>query len=388
MGKNKFKVIKGTKNQDIDRAYRFIKADVTNTRLMGVVGLRITWEREDGQLFHQFFHLDAEEYGLDDYESSIGGDRKQLGTIAAKMMGGLGGDFVSINESDAKYLLQRFVCKNKKNGSPLPDLEWEYNFMLKEDVNLSEEEKQRLWGKICEEIHSPTQIINYFIMRSVGMDDEAIAYLSLNNEIDYKLVNKPSTLLKNVIEMDQDGQGFTYITESLIDEEDEYKMVVSEIKIIHKENKVKVEKAEIKSIMKITGREAAFALLKKEHLLVYDVRDMGKVMGLLEKEKPHAMKNSYEFGYLYTEFNPTNAHVNCKTYYLNEDIYGIYYITTADQLVVAAYDQEKIDKIENDLENIFGESIELEEIMDLDNSLLYEFVHSAYDNIFDFLDEE
>ncbi|QEK13188.1 hypothetical protein FQB35_13415 [Crassaminicella thermophila] len=384
MSKSKFRVIKGNKFEWVNSKYHFLEAYVTNTRLMGVIGLYILWKTEDGDTFHQFFHLDAEEYGFDDYMSIYGENMQEVERIIARMMGGLGGDFVSINEKEAKYLVQSFVYKNKKWNKVLPEPKYEYDFILKEEIYLSEEEKLRLWEKICEDIKSYMHLINYFVMRAVGNDEEALAYLS-KGHIDYKPVVKPSVLLKNVIEEDKDS----YITESLVDVGNHYKMFVSEIKVANTEKGLKVEKAEIKSIMKITSTEAAFGLTRKEHLLVYYVKDTGQVIKLLEQEKPHAMKHSHNFGFLYTEFNPTNDHVNSQVYYLNNDIYGVYYITTSDQLVVAAYSQDKIDEIERYFrESIFKELLELEECMDLDNSLLYEFVNSEYDNIFEFLGEE
>ncbi|QZY55576.1 hypothetical protein [Crassaminicella profunda] len=384
----KFKVIKGTKYDPIDIEYDFLEGYVTDTRLMGVIGLWIKWERKDGKLFYQFFHLDAEEYGLDDYESVYGEDTIKIEKIKGRMMGGLGGKFVPVNEREAKYIIQSYVKKNEAWKEPLPESEWEYEFLLKDEVCLSKEEKSNLYEKLCEDIVSPFQLINYYIMRCVGKDEEAVDYL-LSKDIDYKVVNRPSTLLKNIIEINEDSKGIFYLTESLIDIEKKYKMVVSEIRLIETENGLKVEDAQIKSMMKITSTEAAFALMRKEYLLVYHVKDMGKLIKLLANEKRHAMKNSYELGYLYTEFYPTNAHVNRQTYYLNEDVYGVYYITTGDQLIAAAYHQEKIREIQDYLmESEFGQVLELEEKIDLDHSLLYEFIHSDKDNIFDFLDEE
>lgn len=381
MDKRKFRVIKGKKQDPIDIKYGFIQAYVTNTRLMGVIGLRIMWEA-DGDIFHQFFHLDSEEYGLDDYSSVIGKDHEQAEMITANMMGGLGGKFVEVNEKEARYLVKSFVQKNKRWRAPLPESQEEYNFLIKKEVDLSEEEKKKLWNKMCETIYSPIQLINYFIMRAVGLDQKGMDYLSDENVKDYKVVRNPSTLLKNTIHKNEED---SYITESIVDAESHYKMVVSEIKVKNK----KIVDAEIKSTMRISNIEVAFALNKKEYMLIYNVVDSGKLIKVLDKEKPHAMKNGYELGYLYTEFNPTNDHVKEETYYLKDDIYGLYYITTADQLVVAAYTQDRIKEIVKFLsEGCFGEILEFEEKIELDKSLLYDFIYSDYDNIFDFFNEE
>ena len=71
MNHSKFTVIKGGSEPDFGTR-RFLSAYITDTRLMGVVGLQIHWERlEDGGAadFYQLFYYDAEEYGLDSYKS-------------------------------------------------------------------------------------------------------------------------------------------------------------------------------------------------------------------------------------------------------------------------------------------------------------------------------
>lgn len=391
MSRNKFKVIKGNKPQpnNTKTKLHFIKAYATNTRLMGVIGLWIVWSAEEVGKIHQFFHLDAEEYGLDDYKSVLGDAPDKIESITAKMMGGLGGELIPVNEQEARYLVQSFVAKNKQFNESLPEPQWEYDYLLKEGVKLSDEEIKALWKKICEPIDSPIHLVNYFIMRSVGRDEEAVSYLSLDNAMDYQPVKNPSTLLKNVVETIHDQDAISYIAESIVDAEYHYKMILSEIEVVQTEQGLKVAKAEIKSAMRITSTEAAFGLTRKEYLLIYEVKDHQAIIDLLDEEKPHAMKHDYEAGCLYTEFKPTNAHVKEPIYYLNEDVWGVYYITTADQLVVAAYSKDNIMAHANYFESpIFEQLLTPKACITLDNPVLYEFVHSDYEDIFDFLEDE
>ncbi|MBS3994487.1 MAG: hypothetical protein KGZ33_01730 [Alkaliphilus sp.] len=389
MDKRGLRVIKGNKIQAVEKKYSFIEACVTNTRLMGVLGLRITWELEKGEIYNQFFHLDVEEFGLDDFMSLTNGSDEEIEKITNKTMGGLGGKVVSIGEREARYLIKTFVARNKLLRQPMPEPEWEYYFIIKEDVKINKTEIKNLWMNICEKIHSYNQLINYFIMRAVGMDFEAMDYLSVQGGIDYKPVSKPSTLLKNTIESMEQDEETSYVTESVVDMGEQYKMVVSEFHIKLTAQGPRVEKAEIKSVMNITSTEAAFALGKKEHLLVYEIKDIWELLRLMELGKPNSIQNAYEAGYLFTEFNPNNDHVDQAVYYLNEDVYGAYFITAAEQLVVAAYSKHRIEEIKNYFEALtFKEIIELEEQLELDNLMLYEFVHSDYDNIYDFLDDD
>jgi len=386
--RRKFKVIKGKKDQTEQMPLQFVRAHVTNTRLMGVLGLRIEWWSES-KPFYQFFHLDAEEYGIDDYIGLYGATQEQVQMTTLQMMGGLGGDLVEVTEREARYLLSWFAKKNREWKNPLPEYEWEYIFLLKEKDPLTSEEIKNLWGKTCEKLRSPFHLINYYVMRAAAMDQEAMEYLSANKEIAYQPVKQPSTLLKNVIEKVESEESVSYLTESIIDDGAHYLMVLSEIEVAETPEGLKVLDANVKSKMQITDTEAAFGLTKKEYILIYDVLDMGMLMRQLDYKKPHAMKHGYENGYLYTEFNFTNDHVDCPVYYLNDDIYGVYYMTVADQFIVACYSAERLEELMvyfngADFEGI----ITLEERMDLDYSILYEFVHSEYANFYDFLEEK
>ena len=76
--KTKFKVIKGGLSETAFTGSRqFVSAYVTDTRLMGVVGVYIHWYLPQNTLlkhFHQFFYMDAEEFGFDSYESVLESD--------------------------------------------------------------------------------------------------------------------------------------------------------------------------------------------------------------------------------------------------------------------------------------------------------------------------
>ncbi|WP_129595751.1 hypothetical protein [Anaerophilus nitritogenes] len=385
MNKNRFKVIRGKKEKLEKRKYKFVSAYVTNTRLMGVMGLKIKWKNEEEEIFYQFFHLDCEEFGLDDYKSVMGEQTYQVKKIMASMMGGLGGKLISLNKKQAIYLLQEFIDKNKYWKEPLPEPEEEYLFLVEKKIILLEEEIKKLWEKICEPIDSITQLVHYYVMRGVGMDKLGMNYLS-TKKIDYMPIEKPSALIKNTIEKIERNQEISYMTESLIDVEDHYKMVVSEIKV--DKDSCKIIDARVQSSMRITMTEAAFTLTKREYLLVYDVEDLVEVIGILDEEKMHAMKHSYPSGYLYTEFYPTNDHVKQDTYYLNGDVYGVYYITLAHQFVIACYDEKNLKEIQKEFEKKKWETyLDFRERIEVDHSLIYEFVHSEYDNIFDFLEK-
>ncbi|MEW9123458.1 MAG: hypothetical protein AB2421_12185 [Thermotaleaceae bacterium] len=388
MDKKKFRVIIGNKeNQQLCR-YTFVEAHVTNTRLMGVLGLRIKWLTEREEEFFQFFHLDAEEYGLDDYMGLLSPTEEQLDFQTAKMMGGLGGELVLVSERESRYLLREFVKKNSVFGEQLPEPVIDYNFTLKEKNALSKEEVNELWDKICEKVDEPIQLINYFIMRAVGADEEALRYLCDSGQTDYRVVEKSGTLLKSVTETLRENDEIIYLSESIIDIGSQYKMVLSELKVVESKQGYRIIGAEVRSSMNITAMEAAFGLTKPEYISIYYMNDREGFIQKLENNKPHAMKHAYEGSYLFTEFNPTNQHVRKPIYFLNEDVYGIYYITEEEQLLVGAYSQENIEALERYFEQgPFDGLVQLDEKLRLDRPLLYEFVQSDYSDFYDFLED-
>lgn len=97
MTKHSFKLIKGGVSDESKASVEnriFVSAYVTDTRLMGVVALSIHWKipsPEGLEDFYQFFYFDAEEYGLDTYQSLRGDDSLALDSIEQGLIGGLGG---------------------------------------------------------------------------------------------------------------------------------------------------------------------------------------------------------------------------------------------------------------------------------------------------------
>ena len=69
--KPKFSVIKGGLDiPKIENGRTFVSGSATDTRLMGVIGLELTWDvLKDSRIekMHQIFYLDCEEYGIESY---------------------------------------------------------------------------------------------------------------------------------------------------------------------------------------------------------------------------------------------------------------------------------------------------------------------------------
>ncbi|HYE67337.1 MAG TPA: hypothetical protein VEA58_01925, partial [Anaerovoracaceae bacterium] len=162
MAERKFTVIKGGAAAALtNNRRRFLSGFITDTRLMGVVGLYIHWELSNTEFasdFHQFFYFDAEEYGFETYKSLLGSDTEALTMTEQALIGGLGGNKVNVNEREATYLVQKYVAMNESLSIPLPDGKNEFSFLLEEPVSLSDSENEILIDKLCTPIVSEYQL--------------------------------------------------------------------------------------------------------------------------------------------------------------------------------------------------------------------------------------
>lgn len=353
--------------------YKFKSAVATNSRLMGVIGIRVHFVCEEEELI-LFFHLDFEEYGLDRFE--VYKNLKDVDRITKSVMGGLGAKLVPISLENVSTLIYSAVDVGDNNlmGVPIEFLEYEY--LLEEfceDINIS------VLENVSTEIRSNEELINYYIMRTIGCDYDARDMLLSVNELKYSLVDEPSVLLKNEILKEENG---IYITKSIVDYLDAYKMIISEITI---ENKKVVDCVKIDELT-MTAREAAFSLNKKEYIIVFYVQSSTEFKMFLENKKLELLKNVYNSGTLYTEFQKTNNHVNSNTYFLNGDIFGTYFMTDKNDLVISSFVEKDIIRIKEEFLSSFSQMNEVAK-MEAENPILYTFVNSGYQNFFDFLGE-
>lgn len=382
MNKHKFKIIEG--NNTGKKGQRiFISSYITDTRLMGVLAMHIHW-KVNGTDQHQFFYFDVEEYGFDTYKGFFGSDQKMLDETKAAIMGGLGANYVDISEKEAEYIVSEFFHMNISKNISLPEPQSEYRFLVKENAGLNESEKIALMKKMCTPLLSPYHLINYYLMRVYAKDEEAVRFLSEESKIPDFGSQKPCTLLKNTIEEFSDDKGRSYVCESLLEDGYKYRIVVSEIHI--NESAMRVKEARIKSSFEVTPIEASLMMSRSEYITVYEINEYEDFEEEFSEMKANAMKNIHENGRLFIEFNPDNSHVNRRIFLLSEDIYGVYYISDYGQLIVAAYSEKDIGKIERELmKSSLNRYIMLNERLEFKESILYEFIQSGYEDFYDFL---
>ena len=387
MNKDNFKVIRGGLLDSANTSRKtFVSAYVTNTRLMGVLGMYIHFELPDNKaLFdlHQFFYFDAEEYGFETYDSVLGPDNGRVSEIESSLIGGLGGEKVDLTLREAQFILQEYVRLNRRENIPMPEGIEEYDFLLKDDIRMTEPELYILMCKQCVEIDTPYELINYFLMRCFGKDFSAAAYLTTQDfELELFPDFKAGTFCKNTI--DKGDEPNSYISESLVEFNDNYYVVVTHVTLAQ----MNISHYERISAFRVSSAEAAMMLSRSEFVSVYkmlsDTRDF---VTTSTKLTLGAMITKHDTGILYMIFHPNNKHVAKKEYRLNEDVLGMYFVSDSGQLISAAYSLDEIRQLEIDLgTSSFGRKLIPSAKYEFQEPVLYEFIQSGFEDFELFVD--
>ena len=397
-----FKVIDGglLENSAASRK-KFISAFITNTRLMGVVGITVHWKLIDNSVnteFWQCFYLDAEEYGFDSYEFVVGPDDEETEELALelsdRLMGGLGGHPVEISERETRSLVQDYVYMNIKKEIPIPD-EAEVDFIMKPEVTLSIDERKELMDKQCEEITGEYQLVNYFIMRCVGQDFEAARYLA-SGHMNFSALSgyMPSTLLRNSAELtgndfnadkkDSFRTAWTYRCQSLIEDRGSYFVMTSRVTV----EDLKVIDFKVIDRERITPMEADMMTKRDEYVILNELDD--DPSDFVKSSCSYTVRSqetAYECGRLFVIFNADNSHVAEKIYKLHNDVFGSVFVNDMGQLIVSSFSRENADAIEKALLTEMGDDrIFMVARYSFDMPVLYEFVKSGFEDFEDFID--
>ena len=380
---------------------KFIEAYITNTRLMGVVGIGVHWKLVDNSSkteFFQCFYLDAEEYGFDSYEYVVGPDdeetRQKAEALADRLMGGLGGVRIKITEREAKALIQDYVYMNYKKGIEIPD-EAEIDFIMKPQVRLKMAEREALMAKQCEEIIGDYQLVNYFIMRCIGHDFEAAKYLA-DGHISLAAFrdDEPATLMRNeseLIESDMSA-GTTgsfsteksYRCESLVEQKNYFEVITSRVTV----KNLKVIGFELVSRDRISHIEAQMITRREEYIMLdefdFDPAEFTKESSNYTRR---SQETDYGTGRLFMIFNPDNHHVLERVYRLFDDVFGTIFVSNFGQILISSFRRENILSMERDIRlNIGQDLITPIAKYSFDMPVLYEFVQSNFEDFEDFID--
>lgn len=392
----KLTLIKGLRDEHLADIYKIADAEVTDTRLMGVLGLHIHWLVSEGSAvrhMHQFYYYDVVEIGLDFVASVNGNDGAEIAKELKGDFGGLGARMVPVSDAEARYLARFFIEDTKKRFGTLPPEAHDLDYVTNVPHGLDGEGVKALWDKICTPVETAFGAINYFLMRCFAMDFEGAAWLA-SPQADEDMLKAVKAdgigeLLRNSISVSDDGEQPLYLCESLVETDRGHSLIFSELKL----EGLKVSSAKLNSVMRISEDEAAMKLMREEYLDVYDFESPGPAFDSeLDELTLGATENPYPDGLLYMQFKADNRHVEKPLYRLNDDVEAIYYIGRLGeddpQLVVSGFSYESIKRAEARVAKVFGFADEPVLIgkFHFDESLIFEFANSGFDDFIDYID--
>ncbi|MCI5698017.1 MAG: hypothetical protein PUG43_00560 [Clostridiales bacterium] len=374
----------GSRESDKTSSRIFRSAYVTDTRLMGVLSIGITWDLPDNKFkkrMHQFFYIDVEEYGLERYEMILGDNEDLYDDVQRTFVGGLGARLVEISLREAMWLMQKYADRALANNHFIPEPVSEYSCLLKPAVIFSEPEMYILDSKQCTPVSTPYESTNYYLMRTFAKDLEAAAVLATGPDISDPFPQLPvSVLYKNKITaLDEAG---LFSCECLVEAGDRYYMAVCRVQMEH----LRVGAVSGISAFPISTMEAACLLSRTEHISVMHVDDEFKYFN----QNSTFMLNWSTVrregsGVLFVLYKPNNSHVNSPNYSILNDFYGIYYYNGKDELVIMGSSEEYLGLLEHDIFNsAFGKHASLIHKEIYTEPLIYDFVLSDETHFLDY----
>ncbi|NCB43016.1 MAG: hypothetical protein EOM59_10405 [Clostridia bacterium] len=391
MEKSQFKVIDGGKSKSLFSQYIYLGGEVTDTRLMGVLGVHLHWERpypKEKPHLHQYFYYDVEELGLETYRTHTI-DSLIINEISHKdLFGGLGATMKPLTEREGRYLVSEFIKDTKKKKLSLPVEATDLEFITEVPVVLSMQEQKDLQAKICTDIQSDYQAIHYYLMRIFGKDEKGASYLcspSFMEEGGPKaFLPDHGTFLKNTIEEYLDeAEHLSYLCESLVETENKHFLVMSELEVSHGE----IFSANRRSTLELSMYEASMMLRRWEYVMVYEILDdpdsFDKQFGTYTLG---AMRTEHSNGEMFMEFKRDNSHVNQRVFNLSDDVACLYYVTDFGQLILGGYSLEAVtQKSELLQKSTLASSLFPTSKYQFQEPVLYEFAESDFEDFEEFL---
>ena len=371
----------------------FADAAVTDTRLMGVLGLRVHWKdpdaKEGEQDIFQFYYYDIEEIGLDSLNVYAINGTEGLDYLNKLNFGGLGAGFWPVTETEARYLICRFIEETKRKKQPLPDNVYEADFILKHPPVLTPEEVRALNLKMCTFIKTDYGAINYYLMRLFGKDPEGAELLVSANarpeDLEDVSLDTHATFLKNRIEPYTDETGTSYLCESMVDGVSSHWIVTSELKL----SGGKITSCKKLSAFKISSAEASMKTTRGEYVTVFEILcemdDFDKSFDIFTLG---ATRTDHETGELFMCFKEDNLHVEQPEFSLSDDIKTMYFVSDFGQLIVSAYSREDIWIAENLIMSTdLSDKLEITGRYNFVYGIIYDFATSGYTDFDAFVDD-
>lgn len=381
-------LIKGGRENNPSPCYNFIDGAVTDSRLMGVLGLRVHWLLDNDRHVYMFFYYDVEELGLDTLSIYELYDDEAIELATKSCFGGLGAKMISVEEKEARYLISRFVHKTKERKQSLPENAAVLDDILESEPSLEAEEIETLNRKMCTYLPNEFSVVNYYLMRGFGKDEDGVKLLRAKG-IDSGLfddisLNSHATFLKNSIQIyyNKDGK-VSYLSESLVETENYHYIVTSELWV----EESRVIQARKKNAFKISVEEASMLLSRGEFCTVYRILIPMEDFDVdFASYSIGTTRTGHEAGDMFMEFKPDNKHVDGPEFKLYDDIKALYFVSDYGELIVAAYSEEDIKAAETQIRNsLLRKDVKIMVKLQLARSVLYDFADSNYTNFGQFV---
>lgn len=393
-----FTVVEGrmSPNYNHFKSYNLISVEATETRLMGVVAMKLSWKgKESDSEFYQVIHLDYSEFGVDDYsEFEIEKDENyevsynEMLTEWNNFVAVMGGKIVElpinvairlIDDAIDIWLSSELLVRGDENEfwrkGALGRVAMMKDTLIEEGV-LTEGESESLDPQYCIELVSPKSLaayetINYFLMRMVDRDIEAAHFLTTIDRETLKnsvlVCDDLQSLTRNTITSSKgisEEADVTYYCKYISMGYDSYYYGSLSIKLTgERGNKNrKVKDFDVGFHKSLSPFESAMLVKRSEYITVYDMAD--KIMPYFDITKIAMMRNAtikqVGNGWLFMQYNPDNSHVNKKEYYLNGDVTGAALMTVAGEFIVMSYQIMNISMIEASIaSSSYGENMSL-----------------------------
>ncbi len=351
----------------------------TDTRMMGVVALRISWKSRTSRYhLYQLIHLDFSEYGVDDYMEYFTdpamrrlnelGSRSELDENWNRMSGNLGGQEVRISPGASVRLIEMAIETNEQYYQRHdPDIrEFRERVLmrislmmdaLKEDSSYSHISGMAATQAVCPTRLTIAETINYFLMRMCDKDYFGAAMLSEFSSAELSRIpmwkHQLLTLMHNRIKSTKDRSIFHCA--ALAEGDSGYFYIRARIGIlISKDQKnPTVNLFECDYFRHCSEVEAAMQTQHTEYVTVYELTSPEQFDPDMSQMISRAAMRSVPNGMLYLMYAQNNEHVDSYTYYMNNDVYGAYLLTKRGELVVMSPEVMKINTMEMDIAHTF-----------------------------------
>lgn len=382
-----FQVIEGRLSESYNHfsEFRFRNCMCTDTRLMGVLAMRIIWEDpSDSQHTYQLLlHLDYSEYGIDELqEFEISPDSPQSGVSAEDaeeswrhIYQDLGGKLVELEPDVFVHLIYDAIDVARKNIMTGFDEYADFRSgalsrirlmrdalsdagLMKEDCSTANAIKA-----VIPEVLEAYEVIHYFIMRLADRDFDAAAFLSTIDRSELERSPIASfgiqSLMKNSIGTPADAasESDRFALETITMSDFKYYFFTSVIELSGGRRSVnpKVTSLYTGFSKPLSQTETAYALSTPEYITVYDIPD--QVLSDFEIREIDYFRNVsprvIDNGWFLPVYNKDNYHLRLPIYRINGDLSATALVSIPGELVVMSSRLFDANSVETSIENSY-----------------------------------